>query len=918
MASIQVKLLAETRGINRGIQEANSKLATFGNTANKVGGLLKGMVAGFVVGEAVNGIKSMVSAASDLQQSTGATQAVFGKTSKKIIADSNNMAKAVGLSSNQYLESMNLIGSLGANQGLGAAKAAKESQKLIKVGADLSAVFGGSVKDATEALSSAYKGEFDPMQRYGVTLTQNMINQKAMADANVTSTSAFNKLSTAQQTYFKHLATTQLVEQQTLKTRGQFGKQTNTLAEQQQILGAQFENLKAKLGTALLPVITKVVTFINDGLFPAFGKIGQVLAPVQNAISSFFNSGSSGPSKFQPVIDFINGQFIPAFHGIVGAVQNLGTTLAPIVAQVVSVFTSKWSQIQPLIQQVWTNVQSIITSAMSIIQSVITAYTNTIGAIWQRFGGTILSFINGTLNNMIKVIGGAFNIVAGIFKTVAALMRGDWSGAWDGIKQITKGALSVIGGIVGELGTIIHASIRVAWGLGKAAFQAGVSGVVGIAKGLGGKITGAVGDLSGLLVNAGKSVIQGLIHGIDSMIGAVTSKLHAITDLIPKHKGPESKDKVLLFNAGKSIMQGLVNGFDAGTPDVEKTLSALTKKIGERLDGKATAKIAKGASKAQIKAAKAAAAAQAKQEKAQAKAANAVVKQFTPALTALGNKYNDLATQIKAAQDAVASYASGVASNIKGMFNIFDGISTQPFGDGGLLGAILGNSAKQAAQIQDFTNVLDRLRNSGLNETVLNQLIAQGPALGTAYGNAIAEGGSAAISQLNANNQAVTNAANALGASMANSFAIAGQNTAAGFISGLQSQEAAVLDEVENLGKKVTKAFKKALGIKSPSRVFKQNGIYVQQGLVAGLTDASGLRQVNRASTALANSVNGSFTANAATPTVVAPTSGGSNGPGVVVNVYADATTDPRMQGRKIVDVINAHLGETGKRLATA
>ena len=243
------------------------------------------MVAAFVVDKAVDGIKSMVTAASDLQQSTGATQAIFGKTSKRIISDSGKMAKAVGLSSNAYLESMNLIGSLGVNQGLNATKAAAESQKLIKVGSDLAAVFGGQVKDATEALGSAYKGEFDPMQRYGVTLTQNMINTQAMADANVASTSAFNKLSTAQQTYFKHLATTQLVEKQTAKTHGQFAKQTNTLAEQQQILAAQFDNVKAKVGTLLLPVITKFVSYLNNKGVPLLDRLAKWLKVNQAAIA---------------------------------------------------------------------------------------------------------------------------------------------------------------------------------------------------------------------------------------------------------------------------------------------------------------------------------------------------------------------------------------------------------------------------------------------------------------------------------------------------------------------------------------------------------------------------------------------------------------------------------------------------------
>ena len=39
---------------------------------------------------------------------------------------------------------------------------------LVKIGADLSATYGGTAKDAIEALNAAMRGESDPIERYGI------------------------------------------------------------------------------------------------------------------------------------------------------------------------------------------------------------------------------------------------------------------------------------------------------------------------------------------------------------------------------------------------------------------------------------------------------------------------------------------------------------------------------------------------------------------------------------------------------------------------------------------------------------------------------------------------------------------------------------------------------------------------------
>jgi hypothetical protein len=239
------------RGAKELEQKGGSSLTKFGEKASAVG---------LIAGAALIKLGSnAISAASDAQQSLGGTQAVFGKYADQIIDKSKGAAQAVGISANSYRESANEIGSLFKNQGVAASDLAKKTEPLIKLGADLSATYGGTAKDAVEALTAAYKGEFDPLEKYGISLKAATVSQSAYALAGVKTSTAFSRLTSAQQAHYKQLATTQLLVKQSASAQGQFADQTNTVAEKLQIVKAKFTDLSAELGAQLLPVVAKVL-----------------------------------------------------------------------------------------------------------------------------------------------------------------------------------------------------------------------------------------------------------------------------------------------------------------------------------------------------------------------------------------------------------------------------------------------------------------------------------------------------------------------------------------------------------------------------------------------------------------------------------------------------------------------------------
>lgn len=209
--------------------------------------------------------------ASDAQQSLGATQAIFGKTADAMIAKSNQAAEKYGLSADDYRNSANLIGSLFKNQGVSSDKLAAKTDAMISRGSDLAAVFGGTTADAVDALGSAFKGEFDPIEKYGISLNQSTINAKAMQLAHVKTTAGFNKLSLAAQKAYKQQATGNIITKQSASATGQFTAQSSTSAEQLQIVKAKYTNLSATIGSKLLPVFDKALA-VGSKILAWMGK----------------------------------------------------------------------------------------------------------------------------------------------------------------------------------------------------------------------------------------------------------------------------------------------------------------------------------------------------------------------------------------------------------------------------------------------------------------------------------------------------------------------------------------------------------------------------------------------------------------------------------------------------------------------
>ena len=264
-AFISVGLGTNTLGsdIKKAFASAESSGSDAGKSAGKGFGGAFGIAAAAVGALGIGSFfKSAIGGAADLEQSVGAVDSVFKGSAGQMHEWAQSAATDVGLSANEFNELGTLIGSQLKNGGTAMDQLGPKTKELISTGADLASMFGGTTQEAVEALSSALKGERDPIERYGVSLNQAKIDAEAAA-------LGFGKVNGQFEQNAQQAATLSLITKQTADATGNFGRETDTLAHKQQVLNAQLANGKARIGTELLPVVSALTGALSKALGPA-------------------------------------------------------------------------------------------------------------------------------------------------------------------------------------------------------------------------------------------------------------------------------------------------------------------------------------------------------------------------------------------------------------------------------------------------------------------------------------------------------------------------------------------------------------------------------------------------------------------------------------------------------------------------
>ncbi|MBP6728645.1 MAG: hypothetical protein KA129_03415 [Microthrixaceae bacterium] len=253
-SSVNVLIVGDATKLREGLADADRQLNKFGDSVKSESDKLKdfGTKAVLGAGVAAVGMWKAADAAADLGEATSKARTTFGDSFKDIEKFAGGADEALGQSKVEALGYASAFGMIGKSTGLAGKDLAAFSTDLATLATDFASFHNTEIPEAAAALESAFRGEFDPLQKYIPTINAATVETQALKMGLAATTSEL----TAQD---KVLATKAYVMANAGDAMGDFARTSEGAANQQRILRAEFQNTVAQLGNDLMPVMQKVL-----------------------------------------------------------------------------------------------------------------------------------------------------------------------------------------------------------------------------------------------------------------------------------------------------------------------------------------------------------------------------------------------------------------------------------------------------------------------------------------------------------------------------------------------------------------------------------------------------------------------------------------------------------------------------------
>lgn len=357
--TLKLSILGDVDNLNKSLKAATADVETFGDKVTKAGKMVgAALVAAaaaagaYAVKIGVDGVKAAIEdekaqtqLALALKNATGATEGAIAATEQFILQQS----LATGVADDELRPALQRL-ALSTGD-------VKKAQDLLKIAMDISTATSKPLEAVANSLGKAYDGNTAALGKLGIGLSAAELKTMTFTQVQGRLTDLFGGAAAANaDTYSGRIARMQIA----------------------------FDEAKETIGFALLPILEKLMKFIN-----------QIALPAINAMSSGFGLDKGG---------------------IGGAITTLGNII-------VNVFT-------PIING--------LLKAFGYVKNAIGDNLDT----FKEFGGYIAQYLapvigtvlGGALQVVGKIAGGVIDVIAGVIKIINGLI----GGAIDGINALIR------------------------------------------------------------------------------------------------------------------------------------------------------------------------------------------------------------------------------------------------------------------------------------------------------------------------------------------------------------------------------------------------------------------------------------------------------------------------------------------------
>lgn len=408
---VRVDVELDTKSAEQEAQTFKGKMANvFGEMGKIAGGIFMAQIGGSLANKGVDTFKNSITLARDFNEIQSKANTIFGESSRAINDWAGNAAVGFGQSKAQALDAAATFGNMFSQLGMGAGVTADMSQKMVELASDFASFHNADITQVLEAQQAAFRGEYDAVQRFVPTINAAAVEMKALEQTGKETT----KELTAQE---KAVAAYQLMLDNAGAAMGDFERTSGSLSNQQRILSAQWQNLQADIGQALIPALTAIVTTINTQVIPAVAKFAQDVkryweSDLKPAIENLKQAWADIKPVVQPVIEFV-----------VREVKRIAEIVANVVGIIVDLisgdFSGAWEHAKEIVRLAWEGIRDRIETAIQVIgelgprllqlgKDLMQAMFDGITELWTRWiapfftnlPGNVLSFMGDALSKL--------------------------------------------------------------------------------------------------------------------------------------------------------------------------------------------------------------------------------------------------------------------------------------------------------------------------------------------------------------------------------------------------------------------------------------------------------------------------------------------------------------------------------------
>jgi hypothetical protein len=370
---------SELDKMERNTKEVKEETDNLSGVWGRVAGIIATVFAGYQAKQAID-------YASDLVEVQNVVDVTFGDSAKTVNEWSKQALNAYGLNELSAKRYSSTLGAMMKSSGLAGDEVMDMSMKMTELAGDMASFYNLNGDVAFEKIKSGISGETEPLKALGIN----------MSDANLQAyaySQGINKLTKDMSQAEKIQLRYNYLLSVTADAQGDFARTSDSYSNQMKLLKENWKAFTGELATNLLPVLTKVVQWINN------------LISVATRVYNFIKSNWS--------------VIAPVVYGIVGALGVFVGYLAIV---------KTWTMICAMAQAVWNAVMManpvmLIVAGIIILIGLIIAFCQWIaeatGVCQSGFG-----IITGIIAGAGAVIANIFIALANVFiKTINQIIK---------------------------------------------------------------------------------------------------------------------------------------------------------------------------------------------------------------------------------------------------------------------------------------------------------------------------------------------------------------------------------------------------------------------------------------------------------------------------------------------------------------